>query len=124
MWTRLLVIASLLLFGAATDASHIKAARVTFATPTVVCGMTLVGDYVIVHDEEKMAAGEPCTTIYRMGGPEAKAVVSFHCVPHRAATVNVATLTTVNASRFGNHWVQRLVEFQLPGETEAHGVPK
>src|SRR5215208_5056386 len=40
-------------------------AIVNFGDPVLVQNRVLMGSYLIVHDDEKMARGEPCTSIYR-----------------------------------------------------------
>ena len=134
MVERLLIATSLLIAAAAStgsavraqsDTPHWKAARVTFLLPTRVCDQYLMGTYVVVHDEDKMMRDEPCTTFYRVGATEkAEAVVSFHCIPKPRAPVTAPTLTTIPTG--GVTTTTRtvtLVEYQLPGEAEAHGVP-
>src|SRR6266567_2044188 len=69
--------------------SHRQSAMVTFARPTWVTDQMVVGTYVVVHDEDKMARGEPCTTFYRVGAAQERLqeVVSFHCIPRERAIV-------------------------------------
>ena len=98
-------------------------ARVTFAQPTYVGGRVLVGEYVIVHDEHKMNAGEPCTTIYRPTGDRAQKIVSFHCVPRPRAAVDHVVVRLTPEERMPGTWIRRLVEYQFAGEAEGHGVP-
>jgi len=84
---------------------------------------TLVsGTVLVVHDDAKMARGEPCTTFYRFDKVKGQqeALVSFHCKPRRAEAVGTATFATVPT----DVGIKRLVEYQLAGETEAHGVPR
>src|SRR5579862_1635685 len=70
-------------------ASGHQSAIVTFQRPTSVAGTILMGAYVIVHDEDKMMRGEPCTALYRVGTPTRplEEVVSFHCIPHERKVV-------------------------------------
>lgn len=110
-------------------------AIVDFAKTTEISGRLLSpGRYLIAHDFEKMARGEPCTTFYTFGesgnGPQEDAV-SFHCIPvQRNMTDETSlTLTTVSASTggctFSWSWqVDRLTEYQFAGDTEGHGVPE
>jgi hypothetical protein len=89
--------------------------------PVLVKGEMVMGPVLIVHDDLKMAKGEPCTTFYRFDvktGPQ-EALVSFHCVPVERRVVAETTLTT-NSQVSG---CKRLVEYQLGGDSEAHGVP-
>src|SRR6266498_1985184 len=60
-------------------------AIVNFDKTTDVSGVLLnAGRYLIVHDAEKMARGDACTTFYGFGesgnGAQEEAV-SFHCIP-------------------------------------------
>jgi len=104
----------------------VQAARVTFAEPTRVCGHFLWGNYIVVHDDGKMAIGEPCTTFYRVrDGKQTEAAISFHCIPRQRHPVSQTTITTIpqqgpsTTTRF-----IELVEYQIAGDTEAHGVPR
>lgn len=99
-----------------------RTAIVRFLRPTIVAGAFVIGTVVIEHDDEKMAKGEPCTTVYRykskneLGEP----IVSFMCMPQDRpyATKFEATLNR------GVSWPDRLVEYQIAGEHEGHGVPQ
>src|SRR4030095_16545783 len=53
-------------------------ATVEFTETVKLQGVFLKGDYVFVHDEDKMAKGEDCTYVYDSKGA---LVVSFHCTP-------------------------------------------
>ena len=49
-------------------------AIVNFADPVMLHRNLLMGMYLIVHDDERMARGEPCTSVYRFDperGPQA-----------------------------------------------------
>jgi hypothetical protein len=96
---------------------------VNFLDPVVVKGEFVMGKVLIVHDSVKMARGEPCTTFYRFdrenGGPQ-EAIVSFHCTPKQAAAVATTTFKTISSLEPG---CKRLVEYQIAGDSEAHGVP-
>lgn len=103
----------------------VQASRITFTQVTRVCGHYLMGDYIVVHDDNKTAAGEPCTTFYRLRpGKAAVAEVSFHCIPKQRAPVAQTTITTIPTA--GVTTATRsleLVDFQIAGDSEAHGVP-
>jgi hypothetical protein len=98
-----------------------RAAVVRFLRPTIVAGSFVIGTVVIEHDDAKMARGEPCTTVYRYKSANefGEPIVSFMCMPqHRPlATTFEATLIR-NVS-----WPDRLIEYQIAGEHEGHGVP-
>jgi len=94
---------------------------VNFRDPVRVKGELVMGPVLLVHDNAKMAAGEPCTTFYQLDrtrGPK-DAIVSFHCIPRRAGSVAATTLTTIPAEL----GCKRLIEFQIAGDSEAHGIP-
>jgi len=96
---------------------------VNFAQPVRVQGYFLMGQVLIVHDDAKMARGEPCTTFYRFDaqqGGQQEPLLSFHCKPARRPLVDETTLTYATAPELG---CRRLVAYQLAGDTEAHGIP-
>ena len=88
---------------------------------------TLQGKYIFVHDDSKMAKGEPCLYVYeysedQAGQPEVKPeklVVSFHCQPVERPKVDRLVLTygMLSADLF------ELREIQFSGSTEGHRVP-
>src|SRR5579872_7134194 len=94
-WT----LASVVLATTGDAGPRYQSAIVSFEHPTWVTNQLLVGTYVIVHDEDKMARGEPCTTIYRVGSSRnpLEEVVSFHCIPRKRLMVSSFT-TTVNSN--------------------------
>ncbi len=101
----------------------VMSARITFAQATCVMGHVLAGSYIIVHDRNKMDSGEPCTTIYNQNGGGAKPVVSFRCVPKPRAAVDRVTVSVAPEEHSPGMWINRLVDYQFAGETEAHTVP-
>ena len=97
-------------------------AIVNFPDPVSVNGEFMMGPVLIVHDSAKMARGEPCTTFYRFDparGPK-EALVSFHCNPRQSYGVDTTTLTMVSIIPGA---CKKLVEFQIAGDAEAHGIP-
>ena len=92
-----------------------------FVDPVLVKDTLVMGPVLIVHDSDRMSRGEPCTTFYRFkpGAGQQEELVSFHCRPRQAHTVETTTFTTV-ATEPGS---KRLVEYQIAGDAEAHGVP-
>lgn len=98
-----------------------RAAAVRFLRPTVIAGSFVLGTVVIEHDDAKMARGEPCTTVYRyksdneLGEP----IVSFMCIPQQRPVATKLEVTLVQ----NPSWPDRLVEYQIAGEHEGHGVP-
>ena len=108
--------------GSCCDTAKTQSAIANFTDPVLVARTLVSGPVLIVHDDEKMARGEACTTFYRFDkkeGPK-EALVSFHCKPRRASRVDATTFTTA-ATEIG---VKQLVEYQIAGDSEAHGVPK
>ncbi len=112
------------MFGAALVA-HNGATKhssiINLLDPVLVKGEMIVGPVLIVHDDLKMAKGEACTTFYRFDvktGPQ-EALVSFHCQPIERRVVAETTLTTTSQVS----GCKRLVEYQIGGDSEAHGVP-
>ena len=97
-------------------------AIVNFVDPVQVKDQILMGPCLIVHDDAKMARGEPCTTIYRFDrerGPQQE-LVSFMCKPSQRDIVSSTRLTTLPTVYVG---ISRLTEYQFAGDTESHGVP-
>lgn len=107
---------------AGTEGPRREKATVEF-NETVSCnGVLLRGEYVIVHDEERMAKGEACSYIYRSkNGREGELVTSFHCQHADRAMANRFTMRILR--RPGAYEVPELQEFQFAGSTAAHRVP-
>ena len=97
-------------------------AIVKFEHPTKVSTKILMGPYLIVHDEAKMARGEPCTSFYRvetqMGRHEE--TVSFHCIPHERHVAERFTIAEDWDDALGMY---ALTEYQFARDAEGHGVP-
>jgi hypothetical protein len=93
--------------------------EIWFKQPTLVGKSILQGRYVIEHDTDRMARGEPCTHIYAYND-RTKPVVAFHCVhlERERATENIAVIVHTSDPS-----LRRLTEFQFAGETAAHGYP-
>jgi len=94
-------------------------AEVWFRRPVLVGRAILQGRYVIEHDNDRMARGEPCTHIYAYDD-QTTPVAAFHCTHlerDRADQNTVVLITTADGS------MQKLTEFQFAGETAAHGYP-
>lgn len=93
--------------------------EIWFKQPTLVGRSILQGRYVIEHDTDRMARGEPCTHIYTYND-RTKPVVAFHCthLERDRATQNIAVIVHTGDPAF-----RRFTEFQFAGETAAHGYP-
>ena len=96
-----------------------QTAEVWFKRPVLVAGSILLGRYVIEHDNDRQARGEPCTHIYAYDN-RTKPVAAFHCthLERDRADQNLVVLYTTS-----DGVTQRLAEFQFAGETAAHGSP-
>ena len=96
-----------------------QVAEVWFHRPVLVGRSILQGRYVIEHDNDRMARGEPCTHIYAYND-RTRPVAAFHCthLERDRADQNIVVLTTS-----GDTNLQKLTEFQFAGETGAHGYP-
>jgi hypothetical protein len=127
-------VASVLLVGALVPATFAmtgdkaprqQSAIVSFERPTWVAGEMLIGTYVIMHDEDKMAGGAPCTAFYRVGpgNRPLEEVVSFHCIPRERRAVSSFTTTVISKPAFRIDTFDTLSEFQFAGDSEGHGVP-
>lgn len=97
----------------------VKYIDAVFRGPVRVAGAVLMGRYVIEHDDERMARGEPCTYIYDAEDLRAP-VVTFHCEHLERPAAEKATLVFGPAI---NPAMKTLTEFQFGGETASHGVP-
>jgi hypothetical protein len=102
-----------------------QSAIVSFERPTWVAGEMLIGTYVIVHDEDKMAGGAPCTAFYRVGrrNRPLEEVVAFHCIPRERKAVPSFTTTVISKPGLRIDSFDTLTEFQFAGDGEGHGVP-
>lgn len=92
-------------------------ALVRLWTPVRVADKILMGKYIVEHDTDRMARGEPCTHVYDFYSK--KLVAAFHCT-HLTRPRNAAATVSIT-SRPQLPGV--MTEFQFAGETDAHGVP-
>lgn len=98
-------------------------AKVTFNTPVKVGDAVLMGTYIIEHDNERMAAGGPCTHVYKFDDRRVPVAV-FHCV-HLNRPLNSDSKARVTVRRIPDMSTRifELVEFQFARSADAHGVP-
>jgi hypothetical protein len=91
--------------------------------PTLIGSTIVQGPVIFTHDEEKMARGEPCTTVqlFEPGLGPAEPIASFHCTPIRRPPVSIFTIRTRPNTQDGIGCV--LTEYQFAGDSEGHGVP-
>jgi hypothetical protein len=108
----------------ASTAPLLIAASLWYLQERTLIGSTIVqGPVMFVHDNQKMARGEPCTTIQLFdparGAIEEIAV--FHCIPAPRKVVSTFTIRTQPNVEIGYGCV--LTEYQFAGDAEGHGVP-
>jgi hypothetical protein len=91
--------------------------------PTLIGATIVQGPVVFVHDDDKKARGEPCTSIYiyEPGKGAAEEITSFHCIRKTRPAAAQFTVRTRPNWEVGFGMV--LVEYQFAGETHAHAVP-
>jgi hypothetical protein len=131
MRTRSLIGVALLVAGlgsatlAAGDHRHGAArqwAVVYLAEPTLIGSTFVQGPVLFTHDADKMARGEPCTSVQLFEphrGP-LEEVASFHCIP-RPGRVSTRFILTTRPSALGFGCV--LTAYQFAGDPDVHGVP-
>ena len=98
-------------------------AVVHLSEPTLIGETIVQGPVLFVHDDARMARGEPCTTVLLFEptkGPTEE-IASFHCIPTPRRVVGQFTMRTRPNVSLGFGCV--LTEYQFAGESEAHGVP-
>ena len=107
----------------AGSAPRRQSAVIYLNEPTLVGSTIVPGPVLFVHDEERMARGEPCTTIrlFEPGNGPTESLVSFHCIPTRRPTARAFTIRTRPNTADGFGCV--LTEYQFAGDSEGHGVP-
>ena len=98
-------------------------AVVYLAEPTLIGSTFVQGPVLFTHDAEKMARGEPCTSV-RLFEPQSgplEEIASFHCIPRPGKLTNRFTVTTRPSVNMGFGCV--LTAYQFAGDPEVHGVP-
>lgn len=115
--------------GIATNGSNVAPSKqwtvVEFSVPTRVGNHVLLGQYLLVHDDARMAKGEPCSAIYRFDpsrGPQER-VVEFMCIPNHAAVTGSLQLKMKPEPGVSSAARVALVGYQFAGDSETHGVP-
>jgi hypothetical protein len=101
--------------------SKIQKAVVVFDEQVKLLDVLLRGQYLFVHDEERMARGESCTYVYNYpNDKQGDLVISFHCIPvEREKTDNF----TVSVKKLPNIELYELTEYRFAGSNEGHKVP-
>ena len=97
-------------------------AVVEFTETVKLQGVLLRGQYLIYHDDSKMAEGEACLYIYTMkAGKRDKLVVSLHCEPVQRE--KTAQFTVTFTPRTNISGVREVREIQFAGIAKAHRIP-
>jgi len=91
--------------------------------PTLIGSTIVQGPVLFVHDDAKMARGEPCTRVqlFNPGEGPGETIASFHCIPRQTTAPKTFRIQTRPNTELGYGCV--LVEYQFAGDPEAHGVP-
>ncbi len=105
-----------------TENPQREEAVVEFTELVKLHGVLLRGQYLIFHDDAKMAAGEPCLSIYTMkAGKRDKLVISLHCEP--VEREKTAQFTVKLSPRISANAVREVREIQFAGIAKAHRIP-
>ena len=109
--------------GLKTQVHSKQCAMVEFTDQVKLLNVFLKGQYLFVHDDSKMARGEPCTWVYRQkSGQPDELILSFHCQPIERKPVAHFTVTV---ARLGDQVdVREVKEYQFAGSDEGHRVPE
>lgn len=100
------------------DSPSQERVRAGFLKPTFFHGALLQGDYVITHDNDKMAQGQPCLLVHReRTGTSGEPVVSVHC---ETVERNESTQARITAVRVSEGVLWSLREIQFGGSASAH----
>jgi hypothetical protein len=101
---------------------RVESAVVEFADLVKLGGVLLRGEYLVVHDEQRMANGEACTYIYRGKQiDETKLVTSFHCIHIEREKADVFKITIARLR--SPNGVPEVQEIQFAGSKDGHRVP-
>ena len=123
----LLIVASMTMSvitsGDAVSAARRQSAIVWLKEPTLIVSTIIQGPVIFTHDDDKMARGEPCTTVYlwEPGKGRGEQVASFYCIPTARKAAPKFTVRTEPNLELGLGCI--LTEYQFAGDTEGHGVP-
>lgn len=118
----LIVVAGLgLVASRLTAAPAVKWAAVNLSDPTLIAGKFVSGPVVFVHDDGKMARGEPCTSVHRYvpGKGVGEELVAFHCTPRWGKAPG--SFTKAISRRSDGPSV--MTEYQFAGDEESHLIP-
>jgi hypothetical protein len=107
--------------GTASASNNKEVALVEFTQTVKLAGVLLRGQYLVVHDDTRMAADWPCMSIYRGDSVEqGKLIVSYHC---RRVVRDRSETFTMRTSRAGWSNIPEVTEIQFAGSPFAHQIP-
>lgn len=104
-----------------TAAPAVKWAAINLTQTTSIAGAFVSGPVVFVHDDERMARGEPCTSVHRFDEKTGvgEQIVAFHCTPRWGK----APATFTKSTTIKPDGPPVLTEYQFAGDEESHLVP-
>ena len=78
-------------------------AAVYLAEPTLIGSTIVQGPVLFVHDDERMARGEACTTVHLFvpGTGPTEEIASFHCIPRASQAPATFRLVTRPNAKWG-----------------------
>jgi hypothetical protein len=117
MFTALMITVGVFTTQANSEAKKNDRATVEFTQTVKLLNVFLKGEYLVVHDEDRMAKGEDCTYVYDKSG---KLIVSFHCTPVERKKTDSFRIVTARLDPSG---LSQITEIQFAGSAEAHLVP-
>ena len=105
-----------------TDNPQREEAVVEFTELVKLQGVLLRGQYMILHDDAKMQAGEPCLYVYAMkAGKRDQFVIALHCEP--VEREKAKQFTVLLTPRYSAYTVREVREIQFAGFAKAHRIP-
>jgi hypothetical protein len=106
----------------ASENTRREEAVVEFTETVRLQGVLLRGQYLILHDNAKMAAGEPCLQVYTMkSGKRDRLVIALHCEP--VERKQAERFTVLLTPRNSAYTVREVREIQFAGFAKAHRIP-
>lgn len=102
-------------------APTVKWAAVNLSDPVSIAGSFISGPVIFVHDDARMARGEPCTSVHRFvpGKGAGEELVAFHCKPRWGKAPAAFTQATTRKP----DGPSVMTEYQFAGDEEAHQIP-
>ena len=105
-----------------TDKPQREEAVVEFTELVKLQGVLLRGQYLILHDDAKMQAGEPCLYVYTMkAGKRDQLVIALHCEP--VEREKAKQFTVLITPRYSAYTVREVREIKFAGFAKAHRIP-